>query len=332
MTEQIRGVNLGGWLILEKWLTSGVFAGTDAVDEYTFMQHPNSKKRIEQHRKTFITEKDFKWIHDNGINLVRIPVGYWLFADIDGYTSTVKYLDDAIKWAQKYDLKVLIDLHGARGSQNGFDSSGRKGGAEWFTNREYQNETIELLCQIAKRYTDSPALWGIELLNEPMPKWRRYQLVWWHRHAYKQLTRILLSGTHIVFHDAFQPLLSAGTLWPFKNHPVMMDTHWYGFAFKTNDLQKYLYRSALLRKLILRLTQSWHPVIVGEWSTVLPQRFFDAVPVDQHMELLRQNAEMQMNMYKKSAGWIYWNYKAQGDGMWNFRDLVERGVIKVEHE
>jgi len=29
----IRGVNLGGWLVLEKWITPALFAGTSAEDK-----------------------------------------------------------------------------------------------------------------------------------------------------------------------------------------------------------------------------------------------------------------------------------------------------------
>jgi glucan 1,3-beta-glucosidase len=33
---KLRGVNLGGWLVLEKWMTPSVFEGLDAADETTF--------------------------------------------------------------------------------------------------------------------------------------------------------------------------------------------------------------------------------------------------------------------------------------------------------
>ena len=29
----IKGVNLGNWLVLEKWMSPGLFAGTEAEDE-----------------------------------------------------------------------------------------------------------------------------------------------------------------------------------------------------------------------------------------------------------------------------------------------------------
>ena len=32
--EKLKGVNLGGWLVLEKWITPSLFDGTNAVDEF----------------------------------------------------------------------------------------------------------------------------------------------------------------------------------------------------------------------------------------------------------------------------------------------------------
>lgn len=324
----MRGVNLGGWLVLEKWLTPGIFSGTNAADEYTLSKTSEGMRRIKNHRQTFITEKDFRWLNDHGINFVRIPVGYWVFDSIDGYAPSVAYLDNAMNWAEKHNIRVLIDLHGARGSQNGFDSSGKAGSREWFTRQDYQDETLVVLRQIAERYKDSPALWGIELLNEPMSKGYYFTLLRFYRAAYRELCGVLRPGTHVVFHDSFRPLLFTGSLRQRKGYPVVMDVHWYGFEFATKSLQNYLKQSARTRKLLLRLFQLWQPVIIGEWSTVLPQRFFDEVPKSKHMELLAQNAAMQQKAYEKSAGWAYWNYKAEGDGMWNFRDLVERKVMR----
>ena len=33
-------------------------------------------------------------------------------------------LDDAVRWAEEFQLKLLLDLHGAPGSQNGKQTSG----------------------------------------------------------------------------------------------------------------------------------------------------------------------------------------------------------------
>lgn len=106
----------------------------------------------------------------------------------------------------------------------------------------------------------------------------------------------------------------------------MMDIHWYGFELKTNDLNAYLRKSKWIRKASLRILQLWQPIIIGEWSSVLPQRFFDAVPKSQHYDLLAKNIAMQRDAYNHAACAVYWNYKAEGEGMWNFHSLVESGV------
>ena len=41
------------------------------------------------------------------------------------------YLDKAIEWSHANDLKVMIDLHGAPNTQNGFDNSGLKSWVSW---------------------------------------------------------------------------------------------------------------------------------------------------------------------------------------------------------
>lgn len=328
MNEYIRGVNLGGWLVLEKWMTPRLFAGIDADDEYTFMKNPNAVKRIERHRQTFITEQDFKWLSEHGVNLVRIPVGYWLFEHADGYTPTVQYLDSAMRWAEQYGIKVLIDLHGAQGSQNGKNHSGKIGKSGWFSHSSYQTATTDLLCQIAARYRDSPVLWGIELLNEPDSNGHYFSLLWFYRRTYRQLCRILKPGTKVVFHDGFHPILFAGSLRRRKSHPVLMDVHWYAFSGKGANPQKLIKRLSRWRSWTLKYAQLFQPVIAGEWSGVFPEKYYKDISANQRKELMRRNIEMQLGVFSKATGWIFWNYKIDGGDEWSYRALIEKGVIK----
>jgi glucan 1,3-beta-glucosidase len=49
------------------------------------------------------------------LNHVRIPIGYWAFDVSAGepyIQGQLPYLTRAIGWAQKYGLKVIVDLHG----------------------------------------------------------------------------------------------------------------------------------------------------------------------------------------------------------------------------
>jgi glucan 1,3-beta-glucosidase len=69
-----------------------------------------------------------------GLNHIRIPIGFWAY-DVSGgepyVQGAAEYLDRAIGWARKYNVKVILDLHGAPGSQNGYDNSGVRGVANW---------------------------------------------------------------------------------------------------------------------------------------------------------------------------------------------------------
>ncbi len=77
----IKGVNLGGWLVLEKWMTSSLFEGTEAEDEYYLPRQLSREvyeSRIKTHRSEYITERDFATIKSMGFNSVRIPVPYFI--------------------------------------------------------------------------------------------------------------------------------------------------------------------------------------------------------------------------------------------------------------
>ncbi|OGL22210.1 hypothetical protein A2707_02640 [Candidatus Saccharibacteria bacterium RIFCSPHIGHO2_01_FULL_45_15] len=329
-THALRGVNFGGWLIVEKWLTPRLFTDETSIDEYGLSQSHQGRQKIVTHRDVFITESDFAWCRDHGIKLIRLPVGHWLFESDEGYVPQLKWVDWTFKMAKKYDLKVLVDLHAAKGSQNGAEHSGRVGAIRW---SECQNDTIDLLCQIAKRYGKEQALWGIELLNEPDAKIGQAMLIAFYNRAYAALIPQLRRGTRVVFHDSFRPFMFSGTIQPIDGYPIVIDVHWYLFSFRFADilplalLLGFVGMTYQLRVLRLRRRQ---PVIVGEWSSVLPQKLFDSVPRSHHNRLLSKSIDMQVKAFEHTNAYVYWNYKAEGRGMWNYRALQEDGVITLK--
>ena len=87
------------------------------VDEYTLCQQPNAESILQSHWASWATEGDFQKIAGAGLNLVRIPVGYWAFQKYGDDTyiqGAADYLDQAVGWAGNAGLKVWIDLHGRR--------------------------------------------------------------------------------------------------------------------------------------------------------------------------------------------------------------------------
>lgn len=80
---KVKGVNLGNWLVLEKWMSPSLFDGTTAEDEYylpTQLSKEVYEAKIKIHRSEYITERDFTRIKSMGMDAVRIPVPYFIFA------------------------------------------------------------------------------------------------------------------------------------------------------------------------------------------------------------------------------------------------------------
>jgi glucan 1,3-beta-glucosidase len=328
----LRGVNLGGWLVLEKWMTPSLFRGTNATDEYTFMQTAGVIEKIEQHRKTFITEADFKWLQQNGVNAVRIPVGYWIFDGDGPFTPAITYLDWAIEMAGKYKLKVLIDLHGLKGSQNGKDHSGRIGKSEWHRHKDYRQQSIDTLEKIARRYHDAQSVWGIELINEPKFGLVQWKLRRFYQQAYKRLVSVARPGTAIIFHDAFTPRLLSGALRPAANYPVVMDIHWYQFGsvWRKHEMLADYFTRVWRRAWLLVKLQRKQPVIIGEWSVVLTQEALAGRKKSDAQAAFKQHGVLQLDTYEYALGWFYWTYKTEERGIWHFRSLVEDGLISFK--
>lgn len=329
--KKLLGVNLGGWLVLEKWMTPKLFEGTEAEDEYTFMMTSGAEEKLRQHHDEFITEEDFQWMSQNGVNSVRIPVGYWILEGDLPYVSSVEKLDWAFSMAEKYQIEVIISLHGAPGSQNGHDHSGRIGKALWYQEKANRAKTIQTLVELAHRYRENSRFWGLELLNEPKTKIFQFKLRRFYKEAYQALSDVLKPTTHVIFHDTFTPRMMSGAI-KAKEIPVVMDIHWYHFitSLKGRLPQKwYLWILSRRHKLIARLSHR-QPVIVGEWNGILAGEYLSQFPVEEHNIIVKDHIERQLAAYSGALGHFYWNYKTQERGVFHFRSFVEDGIIDLK--
>ena len=67
------------------------------------------------------------------------------------------YLDKAVDWACRYGLKVIVDLHGAPGSQNGFGSSGRVvDDPKWHTESGVVARMNDIIRKLASKFANNP--------------------------------------------------------------------------------------------------------------------------------------------------------------------------------
>lgn len=328
--NQYRGVNLGGWLVLEKWIKPSLFNNLPAVDETSFCLELGDSARdvLELHRKTFITEPDFEWLSKNNINTVRVPVPYWIFGDIQPYVGCIDYLDLAFDMAEKYGLKVLIDLHTVPGSQNGWDHSGRVGAIEWHKEKENIDLTLSIIDRLAERYKDKEALMGIELINEPHWLIPQSILKKFYKDGYNIVRKYCNEDVAVIFSDSFRSiawyLFMQDT--DFKN--VILDIHHYQCFSDSDKCMNIKQHGKKIDGLgnRLNLYQKNFNTIVGEWSLGLDPQSFHGQSAE---EVAKQYADIQLEQYNSSVGWFFWTYKTEEPGGWNFRDCVEKGLLTV---
>lgn len=239
----IRGVNVGGWLSIEPFITPSFFkrysARDNVVDEYSLTKKLGNmaKETIEKHYATFITEQSFREIRDAGFDHVRIPYSYWAVTKYEGDPYEAKlswrYLLRAIEYCRKYGLRVSLDLHGGPGSQNGWNHSGKHGTANWLNGTDgdkWGQRSLDLHDQLSKffaqpRYKNVVALYG--LMNEPMMlKMKIEPVLEWTTKAAK-----IIDGNgmkqHIVFADGFLKLSKWKTMLQDTGYNLVLDTHQY---------------------------------------------------------------------------------------------------------
>ncbi|KAL8850563.1 MAG: hypothetical protein Q9221_004520 [Calogaya cf. arnoldii] len=281
-TDKVRGVNLGGWLVLEPWITPSIFQNQEGnpVDEYTLCERtPNARDILKKHWDSWVSLKDFQKIKAAGFNTVRIPIGYWAYKKYlnDPYIQgAAPYIDKAIGWARQTGLKVWIDVHGAPLSQNGFDNSGqliKKPAIPGWTQGDSIDATLGVIQLIANKYAQpsyQDVIVAIQLLNEPLASsltGGTNAVIQFYNDGYGNIRKI--SNTPVIIHDAFQNgSFWNGVLAPPDKSGVVVDHHEYQ-VFK-NELLSL--SPADHRKFVCTNSATYsgkdltHWVVVAEWS------------------------------------------------------------------
>lgn len=156
----------------------------------------------------------------------------WAYKEAPPYVSgAAPYIDTAISWARATGLKVWIDLHGAPGSQNGYDNSGHNGTVGWGEGNSV-SDTLAVLQLIANKYAQKQyqdVVVGIELLNEPLTSKINggfNTLQSFYNQGYDEVRKI--SDTPVIIQDGFNSAsMFDGTLIPPKSQDVIIDHHEY---------------------------------------------------------------------------------------------------------
>ncbi|CCE78540.1 Piso0_001166 [Millerozyma farinosa CBS 7064] len=378
--EKIYGVSLGGWLVLEPWITPSLFdeaanysaTGEIPGDEYSFCKllgKDECKRVLQQHWDSFYNKDDFEDIAKLGINLVRIPIGYWAFGllDDDPYVQgQEEYLDKAIGWAQSFDLDVQIDLHGMPGSQNGFDNSGlRTNEPKWLEVEAYMNLTYKVLDYFVEKYCTNEfkeTVKGIQVVNEPFSyKIDMEKLIDFYFDAYDMIREKGID-TELFFHDGFLPIGSWD--WFMNNsatYPnITLDHHLYEI-FSTNQvalgIEEHVNNVIGQGEAMAKIPQK---SIVGEFSGAITDctkyingvglgaRYNGTFPASEYVGSCEGHddihswspekkkdtmrfLEVQFDTFsRKSKGWIFWCYKTENTIEWDLKRLNEYDMLPAD--
>lgn len=329
--EKIKGVNIGGWLVLEPWITPSLFypflgknKNKIAMDMYTFCETLGpfeANKRLLNHWFTWFTEEYIQILSKNGINLLRVPIGDWMyipygpFLKMDQGKNTkctdgsIEMLDNLFILAEKYNMKVLLDLHGVKGSQNGFDNSGQSMDIEiinntfrhwdirkanWIGSFDLESKTYPILNEesirhsktvllyIIRKYYNYKMFYGLCVLNEPWEFTPELFLKGFYQDIFNIFTEYMSSDKVFVIHDSFRSIIweDFELMENYKNITILIDTHQYtAWNSPYESFDNLIHSTSTWQS-----PHSKYKYLIGEWSLAIDNcemwlnGFMDNVP------------------------------------------------------
>lgn len=330
----IKGVNFGNWLFQEGWMTvnsigpllneDGTYVKVNpqgVVEEYeemfedevlAILEKRFTEEQIEELYETYYssycTEVDFKNIKSMGLNTIRLNMSYRNF--MKGEPGSLVMKENPFKWidwflemAQKYELKVILDMHTTPGGQSGYEHSGTRSMDFWTTD-EYIEEFCTLWANIAERYVTerkdlASTILAFDLINEPV---RKTELAT-GKEQWDVFDRIYdaireVNDEHIVCFEG---------VWYFNNLPnpkdygwenVMYQYHFYNWNYPSISNEAFY----TLMFLTLSMADYDVPKYIGEFT------FFDHAA----------EWDKWLNKFDSMGiGWTFWSYKTVSVGWWD---------------
>lgn len=338
-TVYLRGTNAGGYMLQEFWLTptdytANVTDQTDLINTLTNRFGSDAAKTlINTYESNYWKESDFDTCASLGINCIRLPIWYRNFVDENNnwYSNAFDRVDWFVEQAGKRGIYVIIDMHGAYGSQNGSDHSGvdggndKKGASEFFFGSNAasnQEKYYQMWEKIAEHYNSNPVVAGYDLLNEPYNEYRYNsgysddQLHSWlwniYDNAYKRIRA--KDPTHVIIMEAtWEPTdLPNPDTYGWEN--VMYEYHNYLYDDYENANGQQI---ANMQKRINNINSANYnvPSYMGEFS------YFNSPSTwEQGLKLLNDSG----------LNWTSWTYKCVSTyGNWG---LVNQSVSSVNAE
>ncbi len=307
-TVLLRGVNAGGWLIMESWMT--LTNAPSQLEAFEVLDARFGKEKREElfkiYEDNYFTESDFDNIKSLGMNVVRLPFAWWNIIDDAGKLkeNAFERLDWFVEKCAQRGIYVILDLHAAPGSQNGNDHSGDITGAKLFDSEEHMAKTEYIWTEVAKHFKGNPAVAAYDLLNEPGGKFNATGIVQWEMfdRIYKAVREA--DGDHIIMMEScWDPDdLPAPDRYGWEN--VVYQYHFY----KWNADNDYQAQKLFVDVKMHNLKKTGHPVpsFVGEFTLF------------QSMDAWKY----ALKTYSDAGfGWTIWTYKVTGNSTWGLYNV-----------
>jgi glucan 1,3-beta-glucosidase len=344
-----RGVNIGGWLVLESWITPSLYSNNSVGSgngQWQFCEQLGKTEclnALKPHWDNWIKEDEVAYLASAGITHFRVPIGYWILdgfiqADEPFVSGDYLYLLRFLEWSKKYNVQVILQLHAAPGSQNGHDNSGRNGTIEWnkFNNTERTVSFLSALAQNMTLVNSQPStlnvVAGIGLLNEPwtIPIGGPIEMEYLQSFYLNATNAVRSTGFtgDIWLSDGWNKSWTGwdGFLTPPNYSNIFFDTHnYYCFDSYHENLPMW----GLVKEVcasdgpgFARFGDDW--LVVGEWTAALSQG--PSYPFDEDGKAyLRSFIRSQWEaagVYPSQngvKGGFFWNFKIeQGYQAWNY--------------
>jgi aryl-phospho-beta-D-glucosidase BglC (GH1 family) len=173
-TVQLRGVNLGSWLIMEGWMSPLDSSGLP--DEYGVIQTLDNRfgvaeeqSLLKTYQQNWITVQDLQNIKNAGFNVIRVPIWWGDFETLQGQwrSDAFNELDWLVNTAGSMGIYTIIDMHGVVGGESTSDDTGQANLDNYWTSSYDQQQTNTLMENIALHYKNNPMVAGYDLMNEP---------------------------------------------------------------------------------------------------------------------------------------------------------------------
>jgi len=347
-----KGVNLGGWLLLEPGPAHALFeqfpdpqTKQEARCEWDLLQIIHRAKGKEgaaevlrRHRETHTTKQDFEQIKAVGMNAVRLPIGYWILQGPgkgEPYIGpALEYVDHAVKWAEDCGLQIVLDLHGCPGGESGEAPCGRRQRPDgtWHWRQWRVGQSLRAVKALAERYSARKCVTGIAVCNEPSNTIPIGRLCTYYEKAIRAVRDAGMPDTRVAVvlplfqrpEDAFIQYWNQTTGGLHKN--VCFDVHCYHCfenEFNGKTLAQHL-RAVEDNADMLRR----YPMVVGEWSLALGVAAWSTCGHMNEEQVYKIFASAQLEALKQAShGSFFWNWSERCPGEWNYQRALARGFF-----